>query len=476
MESMSAIILAAGQGKRMKSKIPKVLHRAGGRPLIRFPLELAAQVGCSPVVVVVGHGQEHVRREIDALGEAGSVRFAVQAEQRGTGDAVRTALAELKDRSGSALILSGDVPLLDKGSVERLKEAHAGKAISLLTFRPLDPTGYGRIVRKGEVVAAIREHKDCTQDELLIEEVNAGIYLIDLDFLAQTITSLGTDNAQGELYLTDLVERAALAGRPAATVEVEPERVLGVNDRVDLARVDAILRSTINLELMRGGVTIRQPGTVEVELDCEVGQDTELHPGVRISGTSRVGRGCIIETGSLIRDSVIEDGAVIRAYSVIEDAHVGSGAEVGPVARLRPGARLLENVKVGNFVEVKNTRMGRGSKANHLAYLGDGEIGEGVNVGAGTIFCNYDGYGKHKTVLEDGVFIGSDSQLVAPVRVGRGAYVGSGSTITHDVPPDALAVGRGRQVNKEGKAAVLRQRLEQDKKNRQAKKPEEPQK
>lgn len=457
MDMIAAVILAAGQGKRMKSRTPKVLHKVAGQSLVQFPVDLAKRTKCSRVVVVVGHGREQVEA---ALSGQEGVSFAMQVEQRGTGHAVMCALPKLRGHKGPVLILSGDVPLLDKQSVNKLARAHkkSGGPLSLLTFCPTDPHGYGRIIREGNRVVDIREERDCTRPQKAIEEVNAGIYFIDIDFLRRSVKKLKTDNAQGEFYLTDLVRMAAKKGRVAAIVA--PQQVVsGVNDRVDLAHIETIVRERTNLSWMRGGVTIRQWQSVQIDLDVQIGRDTEIGPGVQLLGRTTVGAGCNIDAGAVISNATIKDCAVIKPYSVIEDAIVGPRAEIGPMGRLRPGAEIGDGAKIGNFVEVKNTVLGAGSKANHLAYLGDGRIGERVNVGAGTIFCNYDGFSKHQTVLEDEVFIGSDSQLVAPVTVGRGAYVASGSTVTRDVPADALAVARSRQKNREGLAAILRGRL-----------------
>jgi bifunctional UDP-N-acetylglucosamine pyrophosphorylase/glucosamine-1-phosphate N-acetyltransferase len=344
--------------------------------------------------------------------------------------------------------------------VSRLGRAYDkhNASIALVSFCPDDPTGYGRIIRENGAPVAIREHRDCDKYEKQIREVNAGIYLIDIGFLRRSVKKLSTDNDQGELYLTDLVEMAAAKKRVAA-VEVPARVVSGVNDRADLAALERLLREERNLKLMRSGVTLRQPETVHVELDVKVAKDVEIRPGAHLIGRTSVGRGAVIGAGAVIVDSDIGPGAIIKPYSVIEQATVRSGAEIGPMARLRPGADIGVGAKVGNWVEVKNTVMGEGAKANHLAYLGDGDIGARVNVGAGTIFCNYDGFLKHRTVLGDDVFIGSDSQLVAPVTVGDGAYVASGSTITMDVPADDLAISRVKQVNRRGTAKKLRERL-----------------
>ena len=472
MSELSVIILAAGQGKRMKSSLPKVLHAIMDRPLVSYPLELAGSLGSGRTVLLLGHGRELVEEAVSPLPR--DVVPAVQEEQRGTGHAVMCALASLEDRRGPVLILSGDVPLLEKRTVTRLEKAFAkaGGPAAFLSFTPADPSGYGRVIRDGKRVVAIREHRDCDAAERTIGEVNAGIYIFDLDFLRAAVKGLKSDNDQNELYLTDLVERAA-ADAEVPAVKASEEEVGGVNDRVDLARAEEALRASTLEKLMRGGVTVRMPSTVRVDPRAKIGRDTEIGPGAQIRGACVVGKGCRVDAGCVITDSRLRDGAVILPYSVIDGADVGEAVQVGPMARLRPGAVLKTGARVGNFVEIKNTVLGKGSKANHLAYLGDGDVGEGVNVGAGTIFCNYDGFMKHRTVLEDGVFIGSDSQLVAPVVVGAGAYVASGSTVTKDVPADALAIGRGRQENKLRVAAVLRRTLAAKKKRLAAKAAEE---
>lgn len=452
--------MAAGQGKRMFSKTPKVLHRILGAPLVAFPVELALALKCERTVVVVGHGRDAVRRAVLERYPQAPVQFAVQQEQRGTGDAVQAALSALRGHKGPVLILSGDVPLLDKKTVNRLQRAYdkTGGPLAMLSFSPADPAGYGRVIREAGAPVAIREHRDCTKTERHIGEVNAGIYLIDIQFLRKALKGLTADNDQGELYLTDLVAMAAQTHR-VAVVEAEETLVSGVNDRADLAAMETALRHARNLELMRSGVTLRQPETVYVELGVTVSRDVEIHPGAHLRGRTTVGEGAIIGAGAVITDATIHDGALIHPYSVIDQSEVHAGAEVGPMARLRPGAVVGPRAKVGNWVELKNTIMGEGAKANHLAYLGDGIIGARSNMGAGTIFCNYDGFLKHKTVMGEDVFIGSDSQMVAPVSVGDGAYVASGSTITRDVPPDALAIARVKQVNRDGTAARLKQRL-----------------
>ncbi len=460
MEKMAAVIMAAGKGTRMKSDLPKVLHRVMGKSLICYPTQLALGLKCERVVLVVGHGRDEVEAAVRDIKGADRVAFALQEQQLGTGHAVMCGMKALKGTKGPVLILSGDVPLLDKASIDKLKKAFvkSGGRVAFLTFSPEDPAQYGRVLREKGDPVAIREYRDCSRAERQVGEVNAGIYLVDPVFLKKAIKNIGTNNDQGEFYLTDLVEQAAKLGKVGG-VEVSPEVVQGINDRADLAAVEETLSMRINEAHMKAGVTIQNPRSVRIETDVKVGADTVIGAGVSLLGSTRIGKGVTVETGAVITDSKVADRAVIKAYCVLESAKVGSEAEIGPMGRLRPGADIRKKAKVGNFVELKKTILGEGSKASHLSYLGDGEIGAGVNIGAGTIFCNYDGFQKHKTVLEDDVFIGSDSQLVAPVTVGKGAYVASGSTVTKDVPKDALAVSRVKQENKLGVAAALKRRL-----------------
>jgi bifunctional UDP-N-acetylglucosamine pyrophosphorylase/glucosamine-1-phosphate N-acetyltransferase len=450
---LHVIILAAGLGTRMKSETPKVLHRVAGRPLVFWPLALAQTLGARRVLVVLGHKLELVRAALDAR-YPGAAEVVRQEQMLGTGDAVRQALPALAAEPDDArvLILYGDVPLLGLDVCERLLAAQGGAPLALVTTRLADPTGYGRVVRtEGGAVARIVEHKDASAAERALDEVNAGIYAISLGFLRRELPLLTPQNAQGELYLTDLVARAAAAGAVPSCL-APPDDVAGVNDRVDLARMDGIARRRIAEGWMRAGVTIVAPDTVAIDADvAAIGRDVELGPGVALRGArTRVEDGARIDAGCVVTDSVVGAGAVVKPYSVLSDSQIGARAQIGPFAHCRPGSVLEDDVHLGNFVETKKAHLGRGAKANHLAYLGDAEIGAKSNIGAGTITCNYDGVDKHKTVIGEGVFIGSDTQLVAPVTVGKGAYVGAGTTVTEDVPPGALALTRTPQVNVEG--------------------------
>lgn len=456
--SFAAIVLAAGQGTRMKSERPKVLHELAGRPMLAFPIEAALSAGATRVVVVVGHGRDEVEASIAASFDP-RVTTAVQSEQRGTGHAARCALPALDGFEGDVVILCGDVPLLEPEAIDALRQARQGVELSLLTCRAPDPKGYGRILRDASgAVTAIREHKDASEAERAIDEINAGVYAAPISFLRESLEALRADNAQGELYLTDVVAAAATRGG-ARAVSWSMESVGGVNDRAQLAEAAAILRRRIAVRHARAGVTVRDLDRTYIDAGVTIEADAVIEPGVTLRGNTHVGRGARVDVGAVLTDVTVLPGAYLKPYTVASESRVGEGAQIGPFAHLRPGSELGPEVHVGNFVETKKTSMARGAKANHLAYLGDGVIGEGVNIGAGTIFCNYDGFQKHTTVLEAGCFIGSDSQLVAPIKVGEGAYVGTGTTVTRDVPADALAVGRARQENKEGYASRLRRKL-----------------
>jgi bifunctional UDP-N-acetylglucosamine pyrophosphorylase/glucosamine-1-phosphate N-acetyltransferase len=447
MTDIHIVVLAAGKGTRMKSAVPKVLHQAAGLPLIDHVLRVAGRVNPRSVTVIVGHDAERVTA---ALGQRLGLGFALQQPQLGTGHALLQAEPRLKDARGTVVLLSGDVPLLRPETLSALVEKHhaSGAAATVVTARVPDPTGYGRIVREGGTISAIVEHKDATDDQRRIDEINSGIYAFDLAPLFDALRAIGSSNAQGEYYLPDLVTIYRARGRTVETVTAEdPAEILGVNSRKELADVGTILRARRNDALMESGVTLIDPASAFIGPDVTIGRDTTIHAGVHLEGRTSIGSNCVIHSGVRIVDSEIGDDVVVNNFCVITESR---GARVGPFAQLRPQSVVGEEAHVGNFVELKKTTMGKGSKANHLAYLGDATIGEKVNVGAGTITCNYDGVAKHPTVIEDGAFIGSDSQLIAPVTVGKGAYVAAGSSITRDVPADALAIARGTQVNKDG--------------------------
>ena len=432
----------------MKSALPKVLHEAGGLPLIEYVLRAADSLHPASTTVVVGHLASHVK---DALRERLGVRFALQEPQLGTGHALMQAEPHLRGASGVVVLLYGDVPLLRAATLRSLLDAHLSRraAATVLTARVDAPRGYGRIVRRDGRIVAIVEEKDATEAERAIDEINSGIYAFDAAPLPGALSSLRAANAQGEYYLTDLVRLYADRRLRVETVTLDdPREITGVNSRKELADVTAILNHTRNEALMAAGVTLVDPASTWIGPDVTVGADTIIHPNVQLEGRTRVGSGCVIHASVRIVDSTVDAGVVINNFCVITESHIAAGARVGPFAHIRPQSDIGEGAHIGNFTELKKATIGKGSKANHLSYIGDATVGEGVNVGAGTITCNYDGEKKHQTVIEDGAFIGSDTQLVAPVRVGKGAYVAAGSSIVEDVPPGALGIARGKQVNK----------------------------
>jgi len=444
--------MAAGKGTRLKSKHPKVLHEVGGKPVLAHVIAAATQVvPAKDVYAIIGHEADQVRQAVADTG----VQFVLQKEQRGTGHALMVAREALAAYD-VVLVLSGDAPMITPQTIGALRDFHLAKkaAMTLLTAELADPTGYGRVVRKSaksDEVKAIVEQKSLKGAQAKIREINAGFYAFSAGRLYQNIDKLGTANAHAEFYLTDM---AAILGkarqRVVAVMTKDPYEVLGGNTRAELMAIDHHLRELKARQLMTDGVSIFYPETCVIDGDVEIGADTVIEPYVQILGKSRIGSDCRIRSYSVIKNSEVGDAVVVRPGTIMEDSRVAAGAILGPYSHLRPGSEIGEGAHVGNFVETKKIRLGKGSKANHLTYLGDAEIGAGVNIGAGTITCNYDGVNKNKTIIEDGVFIGSDSTLVAPVRVKRGAYVGAASCITDDVPEDSLAVARGRQVVKEG--------------------------
>jgi len=455
--SLHVVILAAGKGTRMKSSRPKVLHQLAGRTLIEHVLHTADQLRAEQTILVVGHGADEVRR---ALSSRSNLQFVVQSPQLGTGHALLQTESLLAGRKGTVLVLYGDVPLLQSSSLQRLLEAHrsAKAAATVLTAELDDPYGYGRIVRdeSGSVIGIVEE-RDASAAARALREVNSGIYALEIAPLFDALHRLATDNSQGEYYLTDLVALHHREHRRIGALRLDSaEELRGVNSRLDLAELTGIVRARKNRAVMAAGATLEDPATTYIDEDVTIGPDTVVGPGVRLEGPSSVGARCRLHAGVRITASTVGDDVTVLDHSVVVSSSIASGAQVGPFAHLRPASQVGPGARIGNFVELKKTVVGAGSKANHLSYLGDAVIGEGVNVGAGTITCNYDGEKKHQTILEDGVFIGSDSQLVAPVRVGKGAYVAAGSTVTEDVPADALAIGRGRQHNKKNWAAERR--------------------
>jgi bifunctional UDP-N-acetylglucosamine pyrophosphorylase/glucosamine-1-phosphate N-acetyltransferase len=445
---ISVVILAAGQGKRMQSDLPKVLQPVAGRPLLQHVIDAARELSASDIHVVYGHGGERVRETLAAE----HVTWALQAEQLGTGHALRQAMPAVPD-DNLVLILFGDVPLVQAATMQRLVEAAAGgEALGVLSVRMQDPTGYGRIVRdRAGTVARIVEHKDANQKERAIDEVNTGLMAASAKRMREWLARLCNDNAQGEYYLTDVVVLAAKAGLKVNAILADDEdEVLGVNDKVQLAEVEAVYRKRRATELMLQGVTLVDPARFDARGPVTVGRDVQIDVNVVLEGKVSLGNRVRIGPNVVIRDSEIGDDTVVFPNCVIDSASIGPNCNIGPFARFRPSSSLARGVHIGNFVEVKNSILGAGAKANHLTYLGDATIGEKVNVGAGTITCNYDGANKWRTEIGAGAFIGSGAMLVAPVKIGAGATIGAGSTITKDAPDDKLTLERSKQLTLEG--------------------------
>lgn len=467
MSSQSAaIILAAGQGKRMQSDLPKVLHAVGGLPLICHVVRRALACGCAPVVVVVSPTTEApVRQAIKAYFDDAPVVYAVQPSAQGTGDATQCGLLKISDDIDHILIMYGDVPLLQDSTLSKLRHADPDAQLTLLTAHVPDPTGYGRIVRDGAGhVAQIVEHKDANEAQRAIDEINAGVYWIQTAVLKQGLGQLGRNNVQNELYLTDVVAFAATQGHATAVAVEDHREVQGVNSRQELGFVGQILRQRQVAHFQAQGVTFEDPGQVVIEADVQLARDVYIGVGVQLRGKTSIQSHAKIEGPTVIIDTQIDSGAMVHAFSHLEQAHVGPAAKVGPYARLRPQARLEENTHVGNFVEVKKSTVQKNAKVNHLSYIGDAIIGVGTNVGAGTITCNYDGFNKNTTHIGAHCFIGSHSTLVAPLTIGDNAFVAAGSTITKPVPSEALAFGRAKQSNREGYATVIRKKFSAQKK------------
>ena len=466
IKDVAAIILAAGLGKRMKSDTPKVLHPVAGRPMLFYPVQVIKNLGLKKAIIIVGHKAEKVMEILDSeLRTPNSeLKFVKQEPQLGTGHAVLCAENVLKAWKGDILILSGDVPLITKQTILGLLDLHAKKkaAISFISTVIADPSGYGRVLRdENNSVKRIVEDKDSSIEEKAINEINTGIYCINAQFLFSGLKYIKRENAQGEYYLPDLIEMAAKAKQKVACLtHINPAEVMGINNRIELAQANGVMRERINNELMLSGVSLIDPETTYIHYGVKIGKDTTIYPNVFLEGNTNIGKGCLIEQGCMIQNSHIGDGSKIKSNSVIESSEIGGQVSIGPFARIRPDSTIGDGARIGNFVEVKKSRIGRGTKANHLSYLGDAIIGKDVNIGAGTITCNYDGVKKHQTIIEDGAFIGSDTQLIAPVKVGKNAYIGSGSTITKNVPPGSLALSRIEQRVVEGWALKRRKRKE----------------
>jgi len=459
MTTTTAIVLAAGQGTRMKSQRAKVLFELAGRPMLHHVLDAAFEAGASRAVVVVGFDGEAVTASLARYGD--KVQTVVQAERRGTGHAVGCALPALDARDELAMILCGDTPLVRAAELGALAGSLAGVpdvSLAMLTCRVADPTGYGRILRDASGrVTAIREHRDASETERAIDEVNPAMYLARTSFLREAVAKLEPNNAQGELYFTDVVAQAAKKGGAVAVPAPDASALVGINDRGQLFAAEEVLFERVAERHRSEGVTVRGGARIDVSVTIE--PDATIEQAVVLRGATTIGAGARIDVGSVLTDVRVGAGATVLPYSVATKSSIGESAQVGPFSHVRPESEICDSAHIGNFVETKKTIVRRGAKANHLAYLGDGDIGEGANVGAGTIFCNYDGFKKHRTEIGAGAFIGSDSQLVAPIKIGVGAYVATGTTVTMDVPDDALAIARLKQENKLGYASRLKARL-----------------
>ncbi|WP_457677529.1 bifunctional UDP-N-acetylglucosamine diphosphorylase/glucosamine-1-phosphate N-acetyltransferase GlmU [Thermovibrio sp.] len=453
--SFKAVILAAGKGTRFKSELPKVLHRVLGKPLLWFVVKAAKEAGAREVIVVVGHKGEKVEEFLKE--EFPEVKVVYQKEQLGTGHAVMVAGKLLKGFKGKVVVLNGDVPLIKPSDIRALAEIDGDMVV--LTAEAPEPTGYGRVVRDGSEVLYIVEEKDATKEEKRIKEVNAGVYAFNCEKLLELLPLLSNNNAQGEYYLTDLVKLFKEKGYRVVAVKSEDfDSLRGVNNRYELSVVEDILRERIVKELQLNGITVHQPQTVYVEPEVKVGRDTELFGPLYLRGKTEIGEGCYLGPYCDIKDSKLGDGVVVDSHCYLREAVLMDGSSVGPFAKLRPGTVLERGARVGTFVETKNAYIKEGAKANHLTYLGDCTVGERTNVGAGTITCNYDGFNKWRTEIGKEVFVGSNTLFIAPVKVGDGAITAAGSVITKDVPENALAVARAKQVNLEGKAEKIRQK------------------
>ncbi|MFO0706521.1 MAG: bifunctional UDP-N-acetylglucosamine diphosphorylase/glucosamine-1-phosphate N-acetyltransferase GlmU [Nitrospira sp.] len=467
---LGVVVMAAGQGTRMRSNQAKVLHRIAGRPMVLYALDLARRMAGHSVAVVVGHQAEQVRAVLQpAIAGAANVvpvHIVEQRQQLGTGHAVlqtREVFTE-KPAPSAYLILNGDTPLLQDTTVRELLRVHqsSGATVTMLTAALADPTGYGRVVRRqgaGESADVIKivEHRDASPDERAIHEINVGTYVVDGAFLFAALEKVQPHNAQGEYYLTDIVDMAVRQGHRVSALQLtNPDEGLGVNTRGQLAEAEQVIRQAIRRRWMDAGVTMIDPASTWIESDVTIGKDTVLHPNVTLEGTTRIGEGCELRSFTRLTNCEVGDQVTVLDHCVFAESRIEERATLGPFVHLRPGVLVRKKAKVGNFVEMKKTELGEGSKANHLTYLGDATIGKGVNIGAGTITCNYDGAHKYKTVIGDNVFLGSDTQLIAPVTIGPGAVIAAGTTVTEDVPADALTIARVTQVNRAGWAAKRR--------------------
>ncbi|MDF2947888.1 MAG: UDP-N-acetylglucosamine diphosphorylase/glucosamine-phosphate N-acetyltransferase [Bacillales bacterium] len=447
MNSKFAVILAAGQGTRMKSKLYKVLHNVCGKPMVQHVIDQISQLGVSKTVTVIGHGADYVKSHID-----GNTEFAIQEKQLGTAHAVIQASEILANLEGTTLVVCGDTPLLTKETLEKLIGQHetVGAKATILTAIADNPTGYGRIIRDSNGnVERIVEHKDASPDELLVNEINTGTYCFDNKQLFNYLSNVTNNNAQGEYYLPDVIEILKENDYIVSAYQVSDfNETIGVNDRVALAQAEEIMRKRINNKHMLNGVTFIDSNSTYISSDASIGSDTLIYPGTVIQGKTKIGSNCTIGPNTEIKDSDIDDNTTIK-MSVVHDSKIGEGVNIGPFSHIRPNSKISDDVRIGNFVEIKKSEIGKKSKVSHLSYIGDSEIGKDVNVGCGAITVNYDGQNKYKTVIQDNAFVGCNVNLIAPVIVGEGAFVAAGSTITKDVPDKALSIARAKQVDKE---------------------------
>lgn len=443
----SALILAAGQGKRIKSNLPKVLHKVCGKEMVNHVIDTMREAGIEDVNIIIGKGAELVEKST----ESRVVSYSLQAEQLGTGHAVKCAKEFLENKDGVVAIFTGDAPLIKRETVEGLIDTHInqGNSGTLLTSLVQDPTGYGRIIRNGSEVEKIVEHKDCNEEELKVNEINAGMYCFDVKALLEALDKLSNNNAQGEYYLTDVISILKSEGNKIGALITEFEETLGVNSRVELAQAEAIMRKTINKKHLDNGVTIIDPNGTYIGSDVVIGQDTIIYPGNVIEGKTEIGSDCMLYPNSRITDSKIGNGVEIQS-SVILQSTIGEKTTVGPFAYIRPESNIGTKVRIGDFVEIKKSTIGNNTKVSHLTYIGDAEVGENCNFGCGTVVVNYDGKNKHKTIIGDNSFIGCNTNLVSPVEVKDNTYIAAGSTITKEVPEGSLAIARAKQTNIEG--------------------------
>lgn len=436
----------------MKSEKAKVLHEVGGRPMLSYVLDRACEIGAKKTIVVVGHQADKVRESFSGSG----VTFVEQKEQLGTGHAVMQAEKALSRFRGDIIILSGDVPLITSETLKGLMEAHkkSRATLTVLTAEPEDPYGYGRIIKDSNgKIKKIVEEKDAIAKEKAVKEINTGIYCVDSEFLLKALKRIEPKNVQKEYYLTDIVGIAVNEKKRVATYRASDfKEVMGINSRIELAEAECITKIKTLENLMANGVTIIDPSSTYISQSVNIGPDTVIYPGAMISGNTTIGKGCSIGPGSIISNTRIGNGVKVKAYCVMEESEIKDDAVIGPLAHLRPQTVIEKGAHIGNFVEIKKSTIGEGSKANHLTYIGDATIGKGVNIGAGTITCNYDGFKKYQTIIEDNVFVGSDTQLIAPVKIGKGSLIGAGTTVTEDVPADSMVLSRVKQVTSKGVA------------------------